>query len=63
MIEPDFLSKAFARETADEQAALYAEIYEEVMAERWAADLPESPIQAAAEAGRRLREELRRDKK
>lgn len=30
MIEQDFLAKACARETADEEAALYAEIYAEV---------------------------------
>lgn len=63
MIEPDFLAKACARETADEEAALYAEIFDEVMAERQAAGLDDSRIQVAAEAGRRLREELRRDKK
>lgn len=63
MIEPDFLAKACARETADEQAALYDEIYKEVADEREAQDLPPAPIMVAAEAGKRLREELRRDKK
>ena len=63
MTEPDFLAKACARETADEEAAMYAEIYAEVEAEREAEDLPPAPIMVAAEAGRRLREELRRDKK
>lgn len=58
MIEPDFLARACARETEDEQAALYAELYEEVMAEREAQDLPPAPIMVAAEAGKRLREEL-----
>ena len=63
MIEPDFLTRACARETEDEEAALYAEIYKEVEAEREAQDLPPAPIMVAAEAGRRLREELSRDKK
>lgn len=63
MIERDFLSKACAREAADEQAALFNEILAEVMAEREAAGLAENRIQACAEAMRRLREELRRDKK
>ena len=63
MIDPDFLAKACARETADEEAALYDEIYKEVEAEREAQDLPPAPIMVAAEAGRRLREELSRDKK
>lgn len=63
MIEPDFLARACASETADEEAALYAELYKEVEAEREAQDLPPAPIMVAAEAGRRLREELSRDKK
>lgn len=63
MSEPDFLARACARETVDEEAALYAEIYKEVEAEREAQDLPPAPIMVAAEAGRRLRLELRRDKK
>jgi len=63
MIEPDFLARACARETADEQAALFNEILAEVMAEREAAGLSENRIQACAEAMRLLREELRRDKK
>lgn len=58
MIEPDFLAKACERETADEEAALYDEIYKEVAAEREAQDLPPAPIMVAAEAGRRLRQEL-----
>jgi len=58
MIEPDFLAKACARESADEEAAMYAEIYAEVKAEREAQDLPPAPIMVAAEAGRRLRQEL-----
>lgn len=60
MIEPDFLAKACARETEAEQAALYAEIYKEVEAERESQDLPPAPIMVAAEAGRRLREELKK---
>lgn len=60
MTEPDFLAKACARETADEQAALYAVIFAEVEAEREAQDLPPAPIMVAAEAGRRLREELKK---
>ncbi len=63
MIEPDFLARACARESANEEAALYAEIYAEVEAEREAQDLPPAPIMVAAEAGRRLRLELSRDKK
>lgn len=63
MIEPDFLAKACARESADEEAALYAEIFAEVEAEREAQDLLPAPIMVAAEAGRRLRLELSRDKK
>lgn len=58
MTEPDFLRKACARETADEQAALYDEIYKKVADEREAQDLPPAPIMVAAEAGRRLRLEL-----
>lgn len=58
MIEHDFLAKACACETADEQAALYAEIYAEVEAEREAQDLPTAPIMVAAEANRRMRQEL-----
>lgn len=46
MIELDFLRKACARETADEQQARLLEIFDEVMAER-------------EEAGRRLRLELK----
>lgn len=61
MIEPDFLAQACARETADEQAALYDEIYKEVAAEREAKDLPPAPIMVAAEAGRRLRMELKKE--
>lgn len=61
MIEPDFLAKACARETADEEAALYAEIYKEVEAEREAQDLPPAPIMVAAEAGKRMREELKKE--
>lgn len=60
MIEPDFLARARARETADEQAAQYDAIYAEVEAEREAQDLPPAPIMVAAEAGRRLREELKK---
>lgn len=63
MIEPDFLARACARETEAEQAAQYDEIYKEVAAEREAQDLPPAPIMVAEEANRRLREELRRDKK
>lgn len=63
MTEPDFLARSCARETADEEACFFAEIFDEVMAERQAAGLDDSRIQVAAEAGRRLREELRRDKK
>lgn len=63
MTEPDFLAKACAREEADEQAALYDEIYKEVEAEREAQDLPPAPIMVAAEAGRRLRLELSKSKK
>lgn len=58
MIEPDFLAKAIAREDADEQARYFAEVFDEVMAERQAAGLDDNRIQVAAEAGRRLREEL-----
>ena len=60
MIEPDFLAKACARETADEEAAFFVEIFDEVMAERAAEGKDENRIQAAAEAGRRLREELKK---
>ena len=63
MIEPDFLAKARARETAGEEAALYDEIYKEVADEREAQDLPPAPIMVAAEAGRRLRLELSKSKK
>lgn len=63
MIEQDFLAKACARESADEEAELYAVIFAEVEAEREAQDLPPAPVMVAAEAGRRLRLELRRDKK
>lgn len=63
MIEPDFLARACARESADEEAALYADLYEEVEAEREAQDLPPAPIMVAAEAGRRLRMELSKIKK
>ena len=63
MIEPDFLARACARENADEQAALYDEIYKEVEADREAQDLPPAPIMVAAEAGRRLREELKKANK
>lgn len=59
MIERDFLAKACARETADDQAALYAEIFAEVMAEREAEGLAPCRILSSAEAGRRLREELK----
>lgn len=62
MIEPDFLRKACAAETADEQAALYDEIYKEVAAEREAQDLPPAPIMVAAEAGSRLRLELKKER-
>ena len=58
MIEPDFLARAIARETEDEEAALYDEIYKEVAAEREAQDLPPTPIMVAAEANRRMRQEL-----
>lgn len=61
MIEPDFLAKAIARETADEQAALYAEILAEITKEREEAGLSENRIQACAEAMRRLREELKKE--
>lgn len=60
MTEPDFLAKECARETADEQARFFAEIFDEVMAERQAAGLDDSRIQVAAEAGKRLREELKK---
>ena len=60
MIEPDFLAKACARETADEQVALYNEILIEVEQEREEAGLSENRIQACAEAMRRLREELKK---
>lgn len=60
MIEPDFLAKACACKTADEEAALHAEIYAEVTKEREEAGLSENRIQACAEAGRRLREELKK---
>lgn len=63
MGEPDFLRKAVERETADKEAALYDEIYQEVADEREAQDLPPAPIMVAAEAGRRLRLELSREKK
>lgn len=59
MIEPDFLRKACARETADEQQARLLEIFDEVMAEREEAGLDENRILASAEAGRRLRLELK----
>lgn len=58
MIEPDFLAKACARETEDEQASMFDEVLAEVMAEREAAGLAENRIQACAEAMRRLRLEL-----
>lgn len=60
MIEPDFLARACARESADEEVRFFAEIFDEVMAERQAAGLDDSRIQVAAEAGRRLREELKK---
>lgn len=60
MTEPDFLAKECAHETADEQAALYAEILAEVTKEREEAGLSENRIQACAEAMRRLREELKK---
>ena len=60
MIEPDFLAKACARETEDEEASMFDEILAEVMAEREAAGLAENRIQACAEAMRRLREELKK---
>ena len=60
MGEPDFLRKEVERETADEQAALYDEIYKEVEAEREAQDLPPAPIMVAAESGRRMRLELKK---
>lgn len=60
MIEPDFLAKACERETADEEARFFAEIFDEVMAERQAAGLDDSRIQVAAEAGKMLREELKK---
>lgn len=60
MTEPDFLARACARESADEEAALYAEIYKEVEAERESQDLPPAPVMVAAEAGRRLREEFKK---
>lgn len=63
MIEPDFLAKACARETADEQARFFIEVFDEVMAERAAEGRDENRIQAAAEAGRRLRLELSKRKK
>jgi hypothetical protein len=59
MTEPDFLRKACARETADEQQARLLEIFDEVMAEREEAELDENRILASAEAGRRLRLELK----
>lgn len=60
MIEPDFLARACARESADEEAALYAEIFNEVTKEREEAGLSENRIQASAEAMRRLRRELKK---
>lgn len=60
MIEPDFLAKACAREAADEEAALYAGILDEVTKEREEAGLSENRIQACAEAMRRLREEVKK---
>lgn len=60
MIEPDFLAKACARETADEQAALLNEILAEVEHQRAAEGLTYNRIQACAEAMRRLREELKK---
>lgn len=60
MTEPDFLAKACTREDAEEQARFFVEIFDEVMAERQAAGLDDSRIQVAAEAGRRLREELKK---
>lgn len=63
MIEPDFLARAIARETADEEAAFFVEIFDEVMAERRAAGKDDNRIQVAAEAGRRLREELKKANK
>ena len=45
------------------KAALYAEIFAEVAAEREAQDLSPAPIMVAAEAGRRLRMELSKIKK
>lgn len=63
MIEPDFLFQACQRETAEEQARFFVEVFDEVMAERAAEGKDENRIQAAAEAGRRLRLELSRDKK
>lgn len=61
MIEPDFLAKACARETAEEQAAFFVEIFNEVMAERRAEGKDDNRIQVSAEAGRRLREELKKE--
>lgn len=59
MTEPDFLAKACARESADEEAALYAEILAEVEHQREVLGLPYNRIQACAEAQRRLRHELK----
>lgn len=63
MTEPDFLAKACTRETADEQARFFIEVFDEVMAERAAEGKDENRIQACAEAGRRLREELKKANK
>lgn len=63
MIESDFLAKARARETVEEQAAMFDEILIEVTAQREAAGLSENRIQACAEAMRRLREEVKRANK
>lgn len=63
MNEPDFLRKACVHEDVEERARLFAEIFDEVMAEREAKGLEENRIQAAAEAGRRLRDEVKRGTK
>ena len=60
MSEQDFIAKACARETADEDASMFDEILAEVMAERESAGLAENRIQACAEAMRRLRKELKK---
>ena len=63
MIEPDFLARACAEETLIEQRALYYEIFDEVAKERDDCGLPPNRIQVAAEAGRRMRQEVKKANK